>query len=75
MVFSPPPSLPRRGGTDTIGYMIVICRYLIISDLSINGVTSISPTGENERGLMTISCSNQSLPLGKVRMCLRPGWV
>ena len=49
--------------------MIVICRYLIISDLSINGVTSISPTGENERGLMTIGRVTCSFPLG------RSGWV
>ena len=31
----PPPSLPRRGGTDSIGCMIVICSYLIINRLSI----------------------------------------
>ena len=41
----PPPSLPRRGGTDTLD-----CQWLIRL-----GVTCISPTGENERGLMMIS--------------------
>mgnify|MGYP004624219871 CR=1 FL=1 len=41
----PPPSLPRRGGTDTIGYLIIICRNLIISYLSVNGVTCSFPLG------------------------------
>ena len=50
----PPPNLPRRGGTDTIGYLIIICKHLIICDLSANRVTCISPSGENERGLMAI---------------------
>ena len=50
----PPPSLPRRGGTVTIDYLI-ICRRLIISHLSANGVIFISPTGENERGLKMIT--------------------
>ena len=34
-------------------------------------VTGISPTGENERGLMLIGRCNSFLPLGKVRMGLR----
>ena len=51
----PPPSLPRRGGTVTIDYLVIICRGLIISHLSVNGVIFISPTGENERGLMMIT--------------------
>ena len=50
----PPPNLPCRGGTDTIGYLIIICKHLIICDLSANRVTCISPSGENERGLMAI---------------------
>ena len=41
----PPPNLPRRGGTDTLD-----CQWLIRL-----GVTCISPTGENERGLMMIT--------------------
>ena len=32
------------------------------------GVTCISPTGENERGLKFIGRSNMFLPFGKVRM-------
>ena len=51
----PPPSLPRRGGTVTIDYLVIICRGLIISHLSVIGVIFISPTGENERGLMMIT--------------------
>ena len=35
----PPPSLPRRGGTDTIGYMIVVISHLIINGLSTAIVT------------------------------------
>ena len=35
----PPPSLPRRGGTDTIGCMIIVCSYQIIKGLSIVIVT------------------------------------
>ena len=51
---SPHLTPPRRGGTDTIGYLIIICKHLIICDLSANRVTCISPSRENERGLMAI---------------------
>ena len=44
---------------------------LIIYDLSMTRVTGISPSGENERGLMFIGRCNLFLPLGKVRMGLR----
>ena len=44
---------------------------LIVYDLSMTRVTGISPSGENERGLMFIGRCNLFLPLGKVRMGLR----
>ena len=44
---------------------------LIVYDLSMTRVTGISPSGENERGLMFIGRCNVFLPLGKVRMGLR----
>ena len=44
---------------------------LIVYDLSMTRVTGISPSGENERGLMFIGRCNLFLPLGKVRMDLR----
>ena len=44
---------------------------LIVYDLSMTRVTGISPSGENERGLMLIGRCNLFLPLGKVRMGLR----
>ena len=44
----PPPNLPRRGGTDTIGYLIITHGNLIIThsnliicDLSLTSVTCI----------------------------------
>ena len=58
----PPPSLPRRGGTDTIGYLIITHSNLIIGDLSLTIVTCNSqpltkqsncpsPSGEDRWGL------------------------
>ena len=44
---------------------------LIVYGLSMTRVTGISPSGENERGLMFIGRCNLFLPLGKVRMGLR----
>ena len=44
---------------------------LIVYDLSMTRVTGISPSGENERGLMFIGRCNLSLPLGEGRMGLR----
>ena len=44
---------------------------LIFYDLSMTRVTGISPSGENERGLMFIGRCNLFLPLRKVRMGLR----
>ena len=59
----PPPSLPRRGGTDTLG----------IDTPSIYGVTYISPTGENERGLkwlaeiiVKVTCHDIYEPLSNI---------
>ena len=70
----PPPSLPRRGGTDTLD-----CQWLIRL-----GVTCISPTGENERGLMmitgeTYSYSRHQPPLNHISPYLtspvgNPSW-
>ena len=57
----PPPSLPRRGGTDTL-------ECLTISKISIFGVTCISPSGENERGLMS---AGKSSALGLFRFIAR----
>ena len=42
----PPPSLPRRGGTDTLVAWLSGCYQY-------SRVICISPTGENERGLMS----------------------
>ena len=67
---------------DTIDYLDTINRLdaidclnmigcLIVYDLSMTRVTGISPSGENERGLMLIGRCNLFLPLGKVRMGLR----
>ena len=61
---------------DTIDYLDTINRLdmidcLIVYDLSMTRVTGISPSGENERGLMFIGRCNLFLPLGKVRMGLR----
>ena len=61
---------------DTIDYLDTINRLdmidcLIVYDLSMTRVTGISPSGENERGLMFIGRRNLFLPLGKVRMGLR----
>ena len=44
---------------------------LIVYDLSMTRVTGISPSGENERGLMFIGRCNLFLPPRKVRMGLR----
>ena len=57
----PPPSLPRRGGTDTL-------ECLTISKISIFGVTCISPSGENERGLKS---AGKSSALGLFRFIAR----
>ena len=53
----PPPSLPRRGGTDTL---VAYYQKVIDNQSNLhppvydsNGVTCISPSGENERGLMS----------------------
>ena len=67
---------------DTIDYLDTINRLdaidclnmigcLIVYDLSMTRVTGISPSGENERGLMFIGRCNLFLPLWKVRMGLR----
>ena len=55
---------------DTIDCLNMI-DCLIVYDLSMTRVTGISPSGENERGLMLIGRCNLFLPLGKVRMGLR----
>ena len=83
----PPPNLPRRGGTDTIGYIIVIYRCLIIKHLSLTRVTCTNlsltirsnlhlPNGGEWEGAEVHWQGNLFLPFGKVRMGLRTrgGW-
>ena len=53
-----------------VGEMLVT---LYVEGLSMAWCICPSPTGEARWGLMTISRSNLFLPLGKVRMGLRPG--
>ena len=55
---------------DTIDCLDMI-DCLIVYGLSMTRVTGISPSGENERGLMLIGRCNLFLPLRKVRMGLR----
>ena len=43
----PPPSLPRRGGTDTFGYMIFVSSRQIINGLSMAIVTVPPPKGRD----------------------------
>ena len=63
----PPPSLPRRGGTDTLG-------SLISNGLPISESNLHLPYGGEREGADVQKLSNQSLPLGKVRMgCLSEG--
>ena len=78
----PPPSLTRRGGTNTIGYMIFVSNRLIINGLSVAIVTVPPLRGEARWGLEWLCCavglevnirSNLFLPFGKVRMGLRLG--
>ena len=57
----PPPSLPRRGGTDTLG-------CLIFNGLPISKSNLHLPYGGEREGADVQKLSNQSLPLGKVRM-------
>ena len=66
----PPPNLPRRGGTDTIGYLIITHSNLIIthSNLIIGDLS-----------LTIVTCNSQSLtkqsncpsPSGEVRWGLK----
>ena len=62
----PPPNLPRRGGTDTIGYLIITHSNLIIThsnliigDLSLTIVTCIHQSMSKQ--------SNSPSPSGEVR--------
>ena len=62
----PPPNLPRRGGTDTIGYLIITHGNLIIThsnliigDLSLTIVTCIHQSMSKQ--------SNSPSPSGEVR--------
>ena len=66
--YQPPPSLPRRGGTDTIAFdkPLIIRRLLTIILLARVSVPPLR--GEVRWGLMSFNQSNLFLPLGKVRM-------
>ena len=76
--YQPPPSLPRRGGTNTIGYMIFVSNRLIINGLSVAIVTVPPLRGRLGGGwsgyvvllgLRSISGVTCSFPLGRL------GWV
>ena len=68
----PPPSLPRRGGTDTLGCLIAGKEWhlslLITNSLPINKSNLHLPYGGEREGADVQKLSNQSLTLGKVRM-------
>ena len=79
----PPPSLPRRGGTDSIGYLIITHSNLIIGDLSLTIVTCNSqsltkqsncpsPSGEDRWGLKWLTgFSSRVIRLGFINVfCL-----
>ena len=68
----PPPNLPRRGGTDTLGCLLSngldTLGCLIFNDLPTSKSNLHLPYGGEREGADVQNQSNQSLPLGKVRM-------